>query len=71
MNQPKEGSICPIKRELAEEAGLAARLYSEAVLQLEDATERIDRARTAVNESRDRADVARIVLQEHVSSHGC
>ena len=71
MNPYKEGSICPIKRVLAEETDLAARLYSEAVLQLEDANERIEKARSAVNVSRDRADVAQIALQEHVNSHGC
>lgn len=71
MNQSKEGSICPIKRALAEEIDLAARLYSEAVVELEDANERIERARSAVNESRDRADVSRIALEEHISSHGC
>jgi len=67
----EEGGICPIMRVLAEETELAARLYSEAVVQLEDANERIDRARSAVNELRDRADVARIGLQEHLDSHGC
>jgi hypothetical protein len=67
----EEGGICPIKRVLAEETELAARLYSEALVQLEDANERIERARSAANESRDRADVARIALQEHIESHGC
>jgi len=71
MNQYEEGSICPIKSVLAEETELAARLYAEAAVRLEDANERIERARSAVNERRDRADVARIALEEHIHSHGC
>ena len=71
MNQYGEGSICPIKRVLAQETELAAGLYSEAVVQLEDANERIVRAQSAVNELRGRADVARIALEEHIASHGC
>ena len=67
---------CDIRRHLAEQFALAARLYAEAVVSLTIqfmpiSSNEYNRLTEAAEEARRRAAATGIAFEEHVDSHGC
>jgi len=71
----QSNQCCDIRRKLAEEFSVHARLFSEAVVQLTSYTvlapERYAKLREAVEKAQTRAEQASVQFEEHVERHRC
>jgi hypothetical protein len=69
-----QGDCCCLRRQLAEQFAINARLYSEAVVRLTRSGQTsgdYDQLLAATVEAQGRAEVAQIAFEEHVKTHGC
>jgi len=76
QSSEREAGCCAIRRRLAEQFAIAARLYGEAVVLytgFEGPTADVEyiHLRDAAREAQQRAEVARVLFEEHVDLHRC
>ena len=69
-------NCCDIRRQLADEFAIAARLFAEAVVlftRRDDtrSNDEYNRLCTISRRAQQRAEIARIAFEKHVASHGC
>jgi hypothetical protein len=63
---------CHLRRELANEWSISARLYAEAVVNLTTGNgDGFEKLRLAAREAQARAEASCVLFEEHVASHGC
>jgi hypothetical protein len=70
----KQSEACHIRRELADQFAIAARLYAEAVAVLTQTTHSktdFERLRNGVREAHDLTEAARAAFEKHVLAHSC
>ena len=67
-------ACCKLRRELADQFAIAARLYAEAVVIFthnEFHGPQFEELRERAREAQDHSEKARVAFEEHVASHGC
>jgi len=67
-------TCCAVRRDLANEFAISARLYAEAVVILTrgvTSESNFEKLRIAARRAQERAELARVAFEEHVAGHGC
>ena len=73
-SHPALRASCPLRRDLANEFAIAARLHAEAVVSLTSSVldrAEFDRLRRAAKQAQERSEAARTRFEDHLMMHNC